>query len=474
MGQVMLITAVSMIPALVISITNGEKSSITAFAATLGFFSVTGLLLVLFRQRQDVNTMHAKEGFLVVGLSWILLSVIGALPFYFSGSVNSFIDALFESISGFTTTGASIFTDVEALPKSILYWRSFSQWIGGLGVLIFLLAVSSSAGGRSVHLMRAEVPGPNKGKLMPRLKDTAKMLCLIYLSLTVLEILLLATGGMPVFDSVLHAFGTAATGGFAIKNTSIAFYNNAYFEGVIAVFMVLFGINFHVFYLLILRRFSGIFRNEELRYYLFIIAGAILIIMADLAISGVSVLRSFRLASFQVAANVTTTAYHSSDFNLWPKLSQVVLVFLMFVGACGGSTSGGIKVSRILIMFKDTKRKIRHMIHPSSTQIVLMNGQQVSSESVTRIYAFFFAYCLILVGSTLIISLDNLDLVSSVTAVVASLNNVGPGLGVVGPRGSYNVFSDFSKILLSFDMLLGRLEIFPIIMVFSPSVWRNR
>jgi trk system potassium uptake protein TrkH len=463
-----------MIPALVISMTRGEDSSMNAFAVTIGFFAFVGLLLVLLRRRSDVKTMYAKEGFLVVGLSWILLSVIGAMPFYFSGCVSSFVDAIFESISGFTTTGASIFSDVEALPQGILYWRSFSQWMGGIGVLMFLLAISSSTSGRSVYLMRAEFPGPSMGKLKPRLKDTAKVLCFIYLSLTALETILLAVGGMPLFDSILHSFGTAATGGFAIKNASVAFYNNAYFEAVIAVFMILFGINLNVFYLVILRRFTGVYRNEELRYYLITIVAAIPIVMVDLIVSGVNVLTSFRLASFQVAATLSTTAYTTSNFNLWPKLSQVVLVLLMFVGACGGSTSGGIKIARIVIMLKDTRRRIKRMIHPNSTQIVQMNGQPVNGESVSRVYAFFFVYFLILSASALLISLDNLDLVSSVTAVIASLNNVGPGLGSVGPDGSYSVFSDFSKILLSVDMLLGRLEIFPIIMVFSPSVWRNR
>ncbi len=475
MSPVMILTSVSMLPAFFISLYHGETDGAQAFALSIALLAVTGGLLLLLKPNSKKN-MYAKEGFLVVGLAWILLSVIGGLPFFFSRSIPSFVDCLFESISGFTTTGASILTNVEGLPFGMLYWRSFTHWIGGMGVLVFLLAFSAPGGSRSVYLMRAESPGPSKGKLMPKLKDTAKILYAIYFALTFLQVLLLLAGGMPLFDSVCTAFGTAGTGGFGVKNTSIGYYDSAYIDGVVTVFMLLFGVNFSVYFLLLLRRFSECVTHEEVRAYFLIVAVAIAVIVIDLVatIPDTTIAHAFRLSSFQVASIITTTGFATTDFNLWPTLSQIVLVALMFIGACGGSTGGGIKVARTLIMFKSARGATKRMVHPGATQIVRMDGKLLDAETVDRVHVFFFIYCLILTASILLVSIDNVDFVTSVTSVVACLNNVGPGLGLVGPVGNYAALSDISKILLSLDMLIGRLEIFPILMVLSPSVWRNR
>ncbi len=469
-GIVQLCMAVLMLAPLLVSLiySGGDTQAlITAIAIT----AFVGFLLMLLKPKN--TRIFAREGFIIVALSWVTLSVFGALPFVFSGSTVSFVDAVFESMSGFTTTGASILSDVEVLDKGILFWRSFTHWIGGMGVLVFLLAILPLSGGRNMFVMRAEVPGPTVSKLMPKMRTTAMILYGIYLVLTIIEIILLILCGMPLFDSIVHSFGTAGTGGFSIKNASIAAYENPAIEVVITVFMLLFGINFNLYFLLLVRQIGKVFFDEELRVYVGIVIASITVIAFNIYNMYDSVGDAVRIAAFQVATIMTTTGYATADFDLWPEFSKTLLVLLMFVGASAGSTGGGLKVSRFIILVKSVGCDLRSQLFPSSVNIVRLQGRRVEESTVKEVKTYFVLYMFILLGSFLVVSLDGFSFETSLTAVVACLNNIGPGLDMVGPTGNYSEFSVLSKIVLIFNMVIGRLEILPMILLFAPSAWRR-
>ena len=418
------------------------------------------------------RTMFSREGFVIVALSWIVMSIFGALPFVISGYIPSFVDAVFETVSGFTTTGASILTDVEALPKSLLFWRSFTHFIGGMGVLVFLVAILPLSGGNNLYLIKAESPGPSVSKLVPKIKSTAKILYIIYIALTLTEVVFLRAGGLDTFSSLTLSFGTAGTGGFAVLNSGLSGYS-PYIQNVITVFMILFGIDFSVYYMLLLGKFRSAMRSEEVRTYLGIILVSIIIITINVRPLFMTLSETVRHSAFQTAALVTTTGFSTQDFDKWPELSKTILVTLMFIGASAGSTGGGIKVSRIMIFVKSIFKEIKIAAHPKSTHKVTMNGRPVEHSVVRAVNVYMAAYIVIYVISILIISIDNMDYTTNFTAVVATLNNIGPGLGKVGPVENFSAFSALSKIVLSMDMLIGRLEIFPILVLFSPSAWRK-
>ncbi len=434
-------------------------------ALGLGFFMIT-----LAKPRTPV--IYAKEGFFIVSASWILFSLIGALPFVISGEIPSYVDAVFETVSGFTTTGASILTDVEAMSHGLLFWRSFTHWIGGMGILVFVMAVLPNVSERSIHILRAEVPGPTVGKLVPRTKDTAKILYLIYIVMTVVQIVLLLCGGMPAFDSIVHAFGTAGTGGFGIKATSIGGYS-PYLQWVITVFMLLFGVNFNVYYLCLIRRFKSVWKSTELWVYLGIVATAVLLVSLCIFPQYQTLSETVRHAAFQVSSIITTTGYATTDFDLWPALAKAILLILMFVGACAGSTGGGIKVSRIILTGKQIRREIQKMLHPRSVKSLRFEGRPMEEQTLAGVNSYLGIYFLCFAVIFLIISLEPFGMESNFSAVAACFNNIGPGFGAVGPTASYAAYSPLSKIVLSIAMLLGRLEIFPLIIFFSPTAWKK-
>lgn len=417
------------------------------------------------RGRKPANvTIFSSEGYVSVALCWIVLSICGALPLYFSGYFPNPVDALFEIVSGFTTTGATILKDVEALPRSILMWRSFSHWIGGMGVLVFMLAILPMGGASSMHLMRAESPGPSVGKLVPKVRSTAKILYVIYFVMTVAEMVLLILSGCPVFDSVNLSFATAGTGGFGVLNSSAAAYNWGT-QLILTVFMILFGVNFNVYFLIYAGSIKEALKSEELRVYLGIIGGAVLLISVNIFRMFDGVGKTLLHAAFQVASIITTTGFSSVDFDLWPEFSRTILVILMFIGACAGSTGGGIKVSRICIMAKTVRKELAFIVHPRNVRKTCFEGKPVEHEVLRSINVFLISYLAIFITSILIISLDNLDGVTNFTAVASTLNNIGPGLNLVGPVQNFSVFSNLSKLVMIFDMLAGRLEIFPMLIL---------
>ena len=430
--------------------------------------------LVLSGRKPQRTALYARDGLAVVALAWIAMSAFGALPFVISGDIPNFVDAFFETVSGFTTTGASILTDVESLSRGGLFWRSFTHWVGGMGVLVFVMAILPMTDGHGMHLMRAEVPGPSVGKLVSRMSDSAKILYGIYLAMTVIEIILLLAGGMPLFDACVHAFGTAGTGGFSSRALSVGTYQNAYYDIVIGVFMLLFGVNFNLYYFLLVRRFREVFRSEELRAYLLIVTASVLAITVNIVHIYGSAATSLRHAFFQVSSIITTTGYSTVDFNTWPTFSKAILVVLMFVGACAGSTGGGIKVSRILILLKSSLADMRKMLHPNAVTTVRLEGKPLTEKNIRGAHVFISVYLVVFVVSFLLLSLEQFDLVTTFTALAACINNIGPGLEIVGPMGSFAAFSPASKLLLSFDMLVGRLEIFPMLLLFAPSIWKRR
>ena len=448
------------------------------YRETSGFsFVITILLCLAFgfllsHRRPSSTVFYMKEGFLSVSLSWILLSIFGALPFLISGEIPAVEDALFEAVSGFTTTGSSILTDVEALSHCILFWRSFTHWIGGMGILVFILAVLPMAGGHRMYLMKAESPGPSVEKLVPRVRETAMILYGIYTAMTLLQIILLVVGKMPVFDAFCISFGAAGTGGFGIKNDSMAGYA-PHLQVIVTVFMILFGVNFNIYYLILCRKFRQAFRSEELKAYLGIIGASILIMTWNIRSFFPTLGEALRHAAFQVGSIITTTGYATTDFNLWPEFSRTILVLLMFVGACAGSTGGGIKVSRLLIMAKTVKKELFSFAHPRGVKKIKMDGHPVAHETVRAVNIFLIAYMLITAFSVLLISLDDYSFTTNFSAVAATLNNIGPGLDQVGPVENFHLFSPFSKCVLIFDMLAGRLELFPLLILFAPSTWRR-
>ena len=450
-----------------------------AYGESLRPFLLTALLLVavglIMGRKKPIRTaLYARDGFAVVALAWLLMSAFGALPFVISGDIPFYVDAFFETVSGFTTTGASILTEIEPLHRGILFWRSFTHWVGGMGVLVFVMAILPMTDGHGMHLMRAEVPGPSVGKLVSRMSDTAKILYGIYLVLTVIEIVLLMAGGMPLFDSCIHAFGSAGTGGFSNRNLSVGAYDNAYFDVVIGVFMLLFGVNFNLYYFLLIKRFKDVFHSEELRAYLGIVAAAVIAIAVDILHIYGSVGKSLRYAFFQVSSIITTTGFATADFNTWPTFSKGILVVLMFVGACAGSTGGGVKVARVVILVKSSLADMRKMLHPNAIATVRFEGKPLTERSVRGVHVFISVYVLVFAVSFLLLTLEGFDLVTTFTALAACINNIGPGLEVVGPMGNYAQFSPAAKLLLSFNMLVGRLEIFPMLLLCAPSIWKRR
>lgn len=454
-----------------VSLFYGEYNAAFSFVVVGAGLAVLSLPMMFAKPK--TNDMYARESLVIVAILWIVFPIAGALPFVISGEIPRFIDALFESISGFTTTGSTILTDVESLSHGMLFWRSFTHWIGGMGILVLALAVFPSSKD-SLYLMRAECPGPQVGKLVPKGKNTAVYMYSIYGVLTVLTVILLCAGGMPVFDSVCHAMGTAGTGGFGIKNAGVAFYDSAYIDGVITVMMLLFGVNFNIFYLLLIRRFKDVFKNLELRVYIIIFAVATLFIGANIFSIYGSAGRSLRHAAFQVASVMTTTGFATADFNLWPAFSQTILVALMFIGASAGSTGGGFKVQRLIIVFKNTGKYFKKLLHPKSVNLVTSEDKAMDTDIVHGVHSYLGIYIFLIMVSTLAVSLDNKDFTTTFTSVVSCFNNIGPGIGGVGPMENFSFFSDFSKIVLSMDMLLGRLECLPMLILFVPSVWKKK
>lgn len=427
--------------------------------------------LLSWKKPED-GLFYAREGFVVVAASWIILSAVGALPFWISREIPSYVDALFETVSGFTTTGASILSDVEALSHGMLFWRSFTHWIGGMGVLVFILAILPMAGGQTMHLMRAESPGPSVGKLVPRLQKTAFILYAIYFAMTLLELIILIIAKMPLFDALCLTVGTAGTGGFAIKGDSVAGYT-AIQQTIITIFMFLFGVNFNAYYLILMKRWRDCFKIEEVRWYFLLFVGSVFLITLNLTDSLEQLWYNVHHAAFTVSSVMTTTGYGTVDFDKWPEFSRALIVILMFVGACAGSTGGGIKVSRFVIYFKSVGKELYHLIHPRSVKVLKMDGKVIEHDTIRSVNIFMIVYILIFALSTLLVSLDNEDLVTCFTSVAATFNNIGPGLGKAGPTGNFGFFSDRSKFVLMFDMLAGRLEIFPMLVLFFPSTWKK-
>ena len=471
LGRILLVESGLMAAPLIVTLLYGE-SAVAAFLIPIGLLLVLGLALGL-RVPKD-TTIYSREGLAVVALSWVTMSLFGALPFCLSQAIPSYIDSFFETVSGFTTTGASILSEVESMEHGLLFWRSFTHWVGGMGVLVFVMAVLPMADGRGMHLMRAEVPGPSVGKLSSKLSDTAKTLYAMYLVLTALEVVFLIAGGMPLFDALVNAFGTAGTGGFSHLNRSIGQYGNPYYEIVIGIFLLLFGINFNLYYFLLMRRFREVFRSEELLTYLSIVALATVGIAFNIRSICASLPEAFRQSFFQVATIITTAGFTSADFDLWPSFSKTVLVMLMFFGACAGSTAGGIKIARIVILFKSAARDVQRMIHPHAVATVRFEGKTLDDKTIRGTHLYLSAYLMLFVLSVLLISLEGNDLVTSFTSVAACLNNIGPGLGKVGPTGNFGFYSVPAKLLLSFDMLAGRLDIFPMLVLCAPAVWLKK
>ena len=462
--------AVLLIPAFV-AFLYGESDVIQFLIVS----AVLGAIFFIFgRKRPENKVIYAKEGLVIVGLAWILWSLFGALPLVLTGSIPSYVDAFFETVSGFTTTGSTILTDIEALPKGVAFWRSLTHWIGGMGVLVFVMMLTSLDDEHSMHLMRAEVPGPEADKLVPKARATARILYLMYFVLTAAEVVFLMFGGMSFYDALLHSFSTAGTGGFSNRNASVAYYDSAYIDGVITVFMILFGVNFNLYFLIRLKNWKDALKNEELHAYLGIIAGAVAIVTVNiLGIYG-NIVHAFRYASFQVASVITTTGFCTADFNLWPELSKVVLLGIMVIGACAGSTGGGIKVSRFLILVKSIKQEVRRMLHPKAVTIVKINGKRVGNDTIRSVYIYFISYILVMMVSILLVSINNFDFATTFSSVLTTLNNVGPGISMVGPVENFHMFSPLSKLVFCMDMLLGRLEIFPYLLLMSPELWRRR
>ncbi len=473
-SRILLVEAVFMLPALLIAVYHGEEKTIFGFLTGMVITLAVALLLYLFCRKAGKG-FYAREGLVCVGASWIMMSLLGCLPFYFSREIPRFIDALFETVSGFTTTGASILPEVESMSMGNLYWRSFTHWLGGMGVLVFVLAIGRGREkeGYTMHLLRAESPGPKVEKLVPRMKDTTKILYFLYIFLTILNVIFLLAGRMPLFDAVCTAYGTAGTGGFGIKNDSIAGYS-PYLQNVCTVFMLLFGVNFSCYYMLAIRQIKSVFKDEELRFYLGVVFCSILLIAWNVRGLYGTLGETFRHAAFQVASIVTTTGFATTDFDLWPSLSKAILLALMIVGACAGSTGGGFKCGRTLLLIKSLRRNVRQILHPRKVQVVRVNGQMVGEQVLDNTNAYLAAYAFIVVFSFIVISIDGFSPMTNFSAVLACFNNIGPGLESVGPTCNFGDYGLLSKVMLIVDMLAGRLEIFPILILFSRSTWSGR
>lgn len=470
LSTILLIEAAFMLLPLAVAVIYREASGWYFLYTILGAALGSLLLRVLTRPRH--KTIYAKDGLITVALSWIMLSLVGALPFTLSDEIPSYLDAVFETVSGFTTTGSSILTDIEALSHCMLFWRSFSHWLGGMGVLVFMLALFNLEGGQAIHLLRAESPGPTVSKMVPRMADSTKILYGIYLALTLIQVLFYLAGGMPLFDSLCHAFGTAGTGGFSVKSASMGAYS-LYAQTVTTVFMILFGVNFSVYFFLLRRKFDLVYKNTELRWYLLIILSAVVLITINVLPQFPGFYQALHHSAFAVSSIITTTGFCTVDFNLWPEFSRVILVLLMLVGACAGSTGGGLKVSRVVILVRAAQTELRRLVHPRTVKVMMIDEKPVSRDVVHAVSGYFMLYVLVMVLSVLLVSLDNFDTSTTVTAVVATFNNIGPGLGLVGPTGSFAQFSVLSKLVLCLDMLFGRLELYPMLILLLPGTWRK-
>ncbi|MCD8338450.1 MAG: TrkH family potassium uptake protein [Lachnospiraceae bacterium] len=469
LGWVLILEAGLMFPALVVALIYREQEGF-ALLSGMGFCAAAGLLLTLKGPRK--KTMHAREGFLAVSLCWIALSAFGALPFVIAGAIPNYIDALFETVSGFTTTGSTILSDVESMPHCLLFWRSFTHWIGGMGVLVFIMSILPLAGGGNMYMMKAESTGPSVGKLVPKVKGTAGLLYRMYVALSLLMLVLLLIGGMPLFDSLITVFGTAGTGGFGIKNDSMASYS-IYLQVVTTLFMILFGVNFSFYYLLWKKKWKAALGMTEVRIYLLIILVSIALISFNIYGMFDGILETVQQAAFQVATIITTTGFATTDFNLWPSFSKTILVLLMCIGACAGSTGGGIKVQRIMILVRSIRNELDVILHPHHVRKQKIDGHVIEQSTVRSVNVFLVAYAAVFALSLLIVSIDNYDFTTNFTAVAATLNNIGPGLEIVGPTGNFSGFSYLSKLVMIFDMLAGRLELYPMLILFSRGTWRK-
>ncbi len=469
LGRVLLILAALMLLPLITALVCGE--SVLPFVVTILLTALCGGVLLLIRPK--TREIYAREGFSCVGLSWLAMSLLGSLPFVIGGDIPRFVDAFFETVSGFTTTGASILNDIESLSRSGLFWRSFTHWIGGMGVLVFLMAVMPMSGERSMHIMRAEVPGPTVGKLVPRARQTARILYLIYTGFTVAETILLMCGGMSFYEALLHAFATAGTGGFSTRNASIAAFDSAYIEGVIAFFLVLFGMNFNLFYLMLIGRVREAFRSEELhRYFEIILVSIGLIVLGTFRNDGFW--QSLRNGFFLTMTTLSTAGFCTVDYTLWPAYLQTMIVLLMFIGGCAGSTGGGLKLSRVMLFIRTAAADVGRVVNPRRVNRVEMDGKRVTPETTGAVYAYVALVMLILLGCTALVSLDGYDFSTNFTAALSCISNVGPGLGRIGPSGNFAIFSSFSKIVMAITMLFGRLEIYAMLILFIPSTWKRR
>lgn len=475
LSQILFLEGALMLPALGISLYCGDSPAAKGFLIAIAVAIVLSVLLYRIC-RGAPSAFYAKEGFVCVAGSWVVLSLVGCLPFWLSGEIPHFVDAFFEIVSGFTTTGASIVPSVEDLSKGILYWRSFSHWVGGMGVLVFLLAIAPGGErgtGFTMHLLRAESPGPDVGKLVPKMRKTAGILYIIYCVLTVLNMIFLLAGGMNLFEAVCHALGTAGTGGFGIKNDSLASYS-PYLQNVTTIFMILFGINFSCYYLLLIKQWKSVWKDEELRAYIGIILGSILLIVLDTRGFYGTLGETVRHAAFQVGSIITTTGYATTDFDLWPSFSKTIILCLMIVGASAGSTGGGLKIGRLLLLLKGTRRNIRKMLNPRKVELIRNNGSVVDEQILDNTNAYFAAYVIIIFAIFAIISLDGFSVATNFSAALCTFNNIGPGLETVGPTCNFSQYSDLSKLVLSWAMLAGRLEIFPMLILFSRGTWKRR
>lgn len=470
LGKTMLIEAILLLFPLLVGVFYSENTYLDYLIPIIGLVLV-GTPFALFKIKD--KSIYAKEGFVIVALSWIILSLVGAIPFVLSGAIPSYVDAVFETVSGFTTTGASVVSDVEALPNSLLFWRAFTHFVGGMGILVFVLAILPKYDSGVMHVFRAESPGPSVSKLVSKLTFTARILYGIYMVMTAIEFVMLVCGGMPIFDSVLHAFSTAGTGGFGIKNNSIAYYKSAYLEMVIAVFMLLFSINFNVFYLILIGSFKKAFKSEELRAYFIIVAVATMTIALNILSSCANFAEALRFSFFQVTSISSTTGFSSVDFDKWPALSKGIIILLMIIGACGGSTGGGIKVSRLAILVKSVAADVRRLIHPRSVVSVKFEGQLLDKDTERNVHTYFILWILIVALSTVLLCIDVNDFMTNFTATLACVGNIGPGFNFVGPLLNYGLYTPYSKVLLSAVMLFGRLEIFPMLILFAPRTWKR-
>ena len=470
LGCILLIEAILMALPLAVSLISHED--FMPFVYTIVILLVISLPCVILKPKN--TQIYAREGFVCVSAAWILLAVFGALPFIFSGAITNPIDAFFETVSGFTTTGATILSAVEHLPRGILFWRSFTHWIGGMGVLVFMLAILPSAGGEAIHLMRAEVPGPTKGKLVPKMRQTALILYGIYIALTVLQIIILLLCKMPLYDAIVNSFATAGTGGFSVLNSSIAGYQSPAVEWVIGIFMLLFGINFNLFFFLLIGRIKDVFKSEELRAYLAVVSASVLVILINTYHMFDSFGQGLRTVFFQVSSIITTTGFCTTEFNDWPVLSKTVIVMLMMIGACAGSTGGGLKISRIMILAKNIVREIKHMIRPRSVNVVRVDGEVIPDETLRSATGYLTVYIIVTILTMLIISIDNFSMETNLTAAISCVNNIGPALGEFGAFGYFAPYSNLSTFILSFAMLFGRLELVPMLVLFSPYAWKKR